>query len=89
MRFEVVVDEIWLIVIVIDTIEGATGGTHRQGGDVQMFAIWGSSGDTGCDTNTDIADSTQFLHRSVDLRSIRSLRIENRFRIVEDYEHLL
>ena len=46
-------------------------------------------GDTRRDKDADIVETTQFLHHGVDLLSIHSLRVEDRFRVIEDYEHLL
>ena len=56
--FQNVVDWVGLFVTFVDLVEGATGGIHRQRGDIQMFAIWGSNGDTGCDTNANVAEPT-------------------------------
>ena len=53
-----------------------------------MLAVWGSRGGTGRDATTDVVEPTQ-LHQGVDPPCTRSLGVENRFRIIEDYHHLL
>ena len=54
-----------------------------------MPAAWGSSGDTGCDADTDVVESTQLLHHGIHLPCVRSPGVKNRFRIIKDYHHLL
>ena len=54
-----------------------------------MPAIRRSGGDAGCDADTDVIEPTEFLHHRIDLLSICSPRIEDRFRVVENYQHLL
>jgi hypothetical protein len=49
----------------------------------------GDGCDAGGDAETYCLELTQFLHHGVDLPSASSLWVENRFGIVEDYEHLL
>jgi hypothetical protein len=75
--------------VVVDAVEGITCGVHRERRDVKARAIWGSSGDTGCDEDTEVVEPAQFLHQSIDLSCIRSLRVQDRFCVVEYDQHLL
>ena len=54
-----------------------------------MFTVRGSGGDARRDADPDVVEPTWFLHHGVDLPCIRRLRVENIFRIVEDYHHFL
>ena len=87
--FQDAVDQVGPTVGVVDLVEDITGGVHRQRGEVQTLAIWGNGGDTGCDAKANVAEPTQFLHYGIDLLSAHSMRVENIFRVIEDYHHLL
>ena len=83
--FEDLINATRSLVVVVDAIEGAVCGIHRQPGDIQALAIWWYGGDPGCDTETDVVELAQLLHQSINLPSTGSLRIENRFGVIQDY----
>ena len=83
------VNKVWLFGVLVDPVEGIVCGLHRQRWDVKSLEVWRDGGDAGGDTNADVLEPSQFLHRGIDLLSVRALRVENGFGIVEDYEHPL
>ena len=54
-----------------------------------MFTVWGDSGNARGDNEADVAELAQFLHYTIDLLCMVSLRIENRLSIVKNDENLL
>jgi hypothetical protein len=50
--------------------------------------VSGDGRDTGSDADTYRFEPAQFIHHSMHLLGVRSLGIENRLGVVEDYEHL-
>ena len=85
--FEDVIDEVYPIVAVVNMVEGAVCGIPWQRGDIQTLAIWWDGGDAGCNAEKDVAELAQLLHDGKGIPSACSLWVQNRFRIVQDYEH--
>ena len=84
-----VVDQIRSTVMDVDAVERLACGLHRQGRNVDPLAVGRESGDPGSDAEADVAQLAELLDHSTYLLCVRSLRIEYRFRIVEDDEHIL
>ena len=87
--FQDVVDQIGLFPMLVDTIERVAGGLHRQCRDLESLAIGRDGRNTGRDAKPNVVVATQLFHHAIDLLSIRSLWVEDGFRIVENYDHLL
>lgn len=87
--FEDVVNNFRPIVVVIYPVECIARSVDRQCWDIETFAVWGDGGNSRCDANTNVVESTQFIHHGVDFPGVHSLRIENRFRVIEDDQHFL
>ena len=51
--------------------------------DVECLAMGRDGGDTGGYAKADVTEVTQLLHHTIYLLSVRHLRIENGFRIIE------
>jgi len=84
-----IVDEIGPFITLVYAIEGIACSLNRQRWDVESLAVGRNGGDTGGDTEANVAKLTQLLRHKVDLLRVRPLRIKNRLRVIEDYEHLL
>ena len=70
-------------------IEGSTGRVHRQHRDFDGLAFRRDGGDARRYAQTQGRQFAQLLHQTVDLPHVRSFWVQNRFGIVEDYDHLL
>ena len=86
---EKVVDDARALVATVDAIEDFACGLHRQRGDLRTFAISGDCCNTGGDKEGDCFELAKFIDRGIDLLGVRSLRVENGLRVVQDYEHLV
>jgi len=86
---EKVADNIRPPTVAVDAVEDIACRLHRQCGDYRPLAVSGDSCDPGSDAKTNVVEPAQLLHHGINLPSIRSLRVENRFGVVEDYNHLL
>ena len=75
----------WLVY----AIERVACRLNRQRRDLEGLAVGRNSRNAGSDPKPNIAELTQLLHHTVDLLSIRPLRIQDRLRVVEDYQDLL
>ena len=83
------VDQVGLSAMLVYVVERVACGLHRQCWDFEDFAIGRDDRDAGGDAKTNVAESGQFIHSHIDFLCTRHLGIEDRFSIVEDYEHLL
>ena len=84
-----VVDWIRSIAVDVDAVERLACGLHRQGRNVDPLTVGREGGDPGSDAKADVAQLAELLDHRIYLLRARSLRIEYRFRIVEDDEHIL
>ena len=84
-----IVDKIGLFTILVYSIEGIACSLNRQRWYVESLAVGRNCGDARSDTKADVVELTQLLHNFVDLLRIRPLRIEDRLRIIKDYEDFL
>ena len=75
--------------IAVDTIEDIACGLHRQCEDFRTLAMSGDCRDAGGDQEAHRPELAQFVHHRIDLLGLRSLGVENRLGIVEDYQHFL
>ena len=66
--FEDVIDHIRPIFTVVDSVEGVKRSVHRKCRHAQTFEIWRDGGDTRCDTDTEILELAQLLHRKSSTR---------------------
>jgi len=87
--FQDLVDRIGWFAVLVNSIECVACSLYRQRRDLEGLAARGDGGDPGGDAKTNITEPSQLIHNAVDLPCVCPLRIENRFSIVEDYEHLL
>jgi hypothetical protein len=71
------------------TMECPTRGSDRQRRNDESLAVGRDGGDARCNTKADVPEQAQLLHHGVYFPSICSLRVEDGFGIVENYEHLL
>ena len=71
--FEDTVDRTGPITAVVDPVESILPSVHLQCRHIEFLAVRRSSGDTGCDADTDVVESTRFLHHGVHLLCIRRL----------------
>ena len=85
---EDVVDEIGPFTVLVYPIEGVACGLNWQRWYVKGLAVGRNSGNARSDAKADVVELTQLLHRRVDRLSICPSRIEDRLRIIEDYEDL-
>ena len=86
--FQDLVGRIGPFAVLVDAIEGVTCSLHRQRRDVEGLAVGRDGGDAGCYAKANVIELTQLLHHRIYLLSVRSLRVENGFRVIEDNEHL-
>ena len=86
--FQKVVYDIGPTTATADAVEDIACGFHRQRGDDRALAVSGDSGDARGNTETDSLEVTELLHYSVYPPSVRSLGVEDGFRIVKEYNHL-
>ena len=84
-----VVDQIGLLAMLVDPIERVTSRLDRQRRDLQNLAARRNREVARGDTKADFPEPTQFLHHVVDLLTACSLRIEDGFGVIEDYDHLI
>jgi hypothetical protein len=85
--FEDVVDQIRPVAALVDPVECVACSLHRQCGYIEGFTAGRNGGDTRGDAEENVVEATQLVQRTVNLLGIFSLRVENRFNIVEDNEH--
>ena len=86
--FQDVVNQIGPSAVLVDMIEGVGCSLRWQCGDVEDLAIGRDGGDAGSDAKINVVEPTQFLHHGIDLLSACPLRVENRLRIVKNYDHI-
>jgi hypothetical protein len=84
-----VIDRVGPFMALVYSVKRITGGLHRQCWDVESFAIRRDGGEAGRDAETHSLQSAELLHCVIYLLRVRSLRVENGFCIVQDYQHLL
>ena len=83
------VDQIGPLAVLADPIERVASRLDRQRRDVQNLAVGRDREVARGDTKADVPGLSQFLHNVIDLLTACSLRIENGFGVIEDYDHLL
>ena len=86
---EKIVDDIRPPAVIVYAVEDVACRLHRQCGDRWTLAVSGDSRDTGSDAKANVVELAQLLYHGINLLSIRSLRVQNRFGVVADYDHLL
>ena len=75
--------------MLVNPIECVACSLHRQRRNIERLIVERDGGYAGGDANTEVAESTQFLHHAVDLLGVCSLQIQNRLRDIKHYHHFL
>ena len=70
--------------MVIDAVEDLTCRLNRQRGDDWTSAVGRNGENPGGDAKADVVEPTQLLDHGVYLARVGSLRVENRFGIIEE-----
>ena len=77
------------LLAIVNAVEDVACCLNSQCGEYRAFAVSGNGCGAGSNTKAYRLELTQFLHYGTDLPSIRSLCVENGFRAIENYKHLL
>ena len=81
-------DQIGRFSLLVYGIKGTLRSVHCQRWNVNDLGFGRNGGDPRSDAETYCLQPTQLPYQGIGLLAVRSLWVEDRFSIVEDYEHL-